>query len=191
VESAYVYCAGDIKFNYCFNSNLYAEGRVVISGSKGDLVGGMVCAVQGIKAHNVGNRVGIPTYLKMGTSERVIKEKQINHQEILGVEKELNILRNAYVDFRQKYPVEVRNTMEVYLKVENAIFTKEKQMEQLEQDRNRIDEVMKRMKDVEAIITGTLYEGVTVEIGGVKWLATNMKGVTCKRLKERIAIYSN
>lgn len=78
------------------------------------------------------------------------------------------ILRNAYGDFRKKYPLEVRNTMERFLKIQSAIFTKEKQPEELRNIHKELMESWEKNRNVKAVVRGSLPEGVLIEIDGMK-----------------------
>lgn len=190
-ESVVVCAGGNIQANCSMNSQLYAEGEIIINGASGTLLGGLAFAGKGIQAYNVGNRVGLPTFIRIGTYEKMLQEQRQIGEEIIEVKKEMAILHNAYVDIRKKYPPEIRNTMEIYMKIESAIFTKEKQLDQLEFANVELRKKMQSVEDVKAVIRGTLFDGVTVEIGGTRWGSKSLQDVTLKKIGSRIAIYSN
>ena len=98
---------------------------------------------------------------------------------------------NAYLDFQKKYPPAVRNTMEMYLKIESAIYTKEKEITELSESQKQLEEKLKTMGDVKAVIKGSLYEGTIVEINGQKWSARSIQDVTLKNVKGRIRVRAN
>jgi uncharacterized protein (DUF342 family) len=190
-ESISVYAGGNIYANYCMNSELQAEGSVIINGASGILVGGTTSAGRGITAHNVGNHVGLPTYIRLGASEKLIKMRSQITEDINEARKELIFLHNAYNDFRRKYSPEIRNTMEMYLKIESAIFTKEKQIKELDEASVGIDRDIKELEDIKAVINGTLYEEVTIEVNGIPWHAKKFKNVTVKKENGKVLVYSN
>lgn len=190
-EAVKVYANGNIQANYCMNSELYAEGKVMITGVTGTFIGGKACAAQGFQAYNVGNSVGLPTYLHLGVNEKISRKYYNVQEELKEVHKELSILRNAYSDFRTKYSAETRNTMPMYLKVENAIFTKEKQLDKLEFSKFKLEEKMRSMESARAVIQGNLYEGVIIEINGMKWNAKGLRNVTIRKANTQIAVYTN
>jgi len=190
-EAVKVYSNGNIQANYCMNSELYAEGKIMITGVTGTFVGGKICAVEGFQAYNVGNNVGLPTYINLGVNEKIAAKYNRIQEELNEVMKELTILRNAYSEFRAKYAAEIRNTMPMYLKIENAIFTKEKQLDKLEFSKHKMEEKMRGMASVKAVIQGNLYEGVCVEINGMKWNARGLRNVTLRKGNGQIAVYAN
>lgn len=190
-EAVKVYADGNIQANYCLNCELYAQGQITISGSKGTLAGGAITAVKGLFAYNVGNRAGIPTYIKIGINENIIQNGMMIENKMKEVNKELNILGNAYTDFQRKYPPEVRNTMEMYLKIESAIYTKEKELEKLYKAKARQDEAIDKIGCARAIIRGSLFEGIVIEIDRRRWISAGVSNVTIRRVNDRIAVFSN
>ena len=190
-EAVKVYSNGNIQANYCMNSELYAEGKVMITGVTGTFIGGKACAAQGFQAYNVGNYVGIPTFLNLGVNDIILRKYSSIHEELREVEEQLTILRNAYADFRQKYSPEIRNTMPMYLKIENAIFTKEKQQDKLEFMKYKLEEKMRGMQKARAVIQGNVYEGVFVEINGLRWNARALRNVTIRKANKQIVVYTN
>lgn len=190
-EAVSIQAGGDVRANYCLNSDLQAEGKVVISGEKGALIGGRIYAAQGISVYHVGNRSGVPTSIKVGISEETRKQKWQIDNEISEIKKELAVFRDAYADIQRKYSPEVRNSMDMYLKVENAIYTKEKELEELEAEELRLEENRKAAKEAAVIIRGKLYEGVEFEINELKWTSRSAQNIRIKRSEDRIAVYAN
>lgn len=191
-EGAEVYAGGNVQGDYFLNSYVHAEETVKVLGRKGSFAGGSVCAEKGLQAGSMGNKSGIATYMKLGMAERrERKEREIN-DNISSVDRELRALQDASKDFQRKYAPEIRNTMDLYLKIESAIYTKERQLQELfSQKQELLEQQKKDAENVQAVIEGYLYDGVTVDIDGIKWTAKTVKGITVKRVRKRIALYAN
>lgn len=189
-EATEVYAKGNIQGDYFLNCKLHAEEKVIAAGKKGMLAGGSTFAEKGLKAYILGNQAGLSTYVKMGIMERLAKKEEDLNVSIKGVNREMFILQNALQDFRRKYSSEVRNTLDIYLKTESAIYTKEKQMEGLLRDKGELDDKRKKADFVSAVIDNQLYEGVTIEIDGAKWSSKNTRAITIKRKNNKIALYT-
>jgi uncharacterized protein (DUF342 family) len=181
----------DIRANYCLNCEVYTEGQLIISGKKGILAGGNVSAVRGIAAYHVGNRAGIPTFLKVGVNDAIIKKQTDAENQIKEINRELNILGNAYRDFQRKYPPEIRNTMDMYLKIERAIYTKEKELERFYKTKAELDADIENKSYAEVLVRGNLYEGVVIEIDRKRWSSAKLSNVTIKKIENRIAAFAN
>ena len=190
-EAIQVVSGGDISANYCLNCNLYAKGSILIQGREGMLAGGQAQAVREIRATNVGNRAVIKTVIRLGMDESLLQEKRSAEKEIAEVNEELVILGNAYLDFQKKYPPEVRNAMSMYLKIENAIYTKELQLSGLYKRLKKSEEILEQMPEPKAVIRGSLHEGTEISIGSCRMSAFNVRDVTVKCISGKIVVCSN
>ena len=52
-----------------------------------------------------------------------------------SIHAELDTLTRAYEDYARKYPPQIRNSMELFAKVQSAIYTKEKELEECENEK--------------------------------------------------------
>ena len=57
------------------------------------------------------------------------------HEQMRSIHAELDILTRAYEDYTRKYPPQIRNSMELFAKVQSAIYTKEKELEECENEK--------------------------------------------------------
>ena len=190
-EATDIYAAGNIQGDYFLNCKLYAERKVIIIGKKGMLAGGTVHAEAGLRAFNLGNNAGLATFIKLGMGERIVQKENELDNAIRNVNHDLFIFQNAHQDLQRKYPPEIRNSMEIYLKIESAVYTKEKEMEKLLQEKNKLKDDIKQAEFVNAVIENKLYEGVTFEIDGIRWASKRVQGVTIRKIENRIAVFAN
>jgi uncharacterized protein (DUF342 family) len=190
-ESTKIHVSEDIRADYCMNCDLYADGQILISGVNGSLMGGTSCAVGGINVDNLGNPAGIVTQVKVGISDSILNQQRAILESINGVNQELKILRNAYGEFVLKYTAEERNNMELFLKIESAIYTKELEMEKLQTSKHRLEQVVEQLRGVRVVVRGTLHEGVMIEINGEHWRSKEVRGVAVKNVNHKIVVYSN
>jgi uncharacterized protein (DUF342 family) len=192
LEGVKVRAGGNIQINYCLNCDIEAGNQIEISRASGSLVGGRTCAVKGITAQNVGNRAGMSTYIKVGINEDILLKVKKLKDEIISVFEELEILENAKREMECKYPPEVYTTQEVYTKLESAIYTKNKQREELDKEKAELDEEIKLISAAKVVIKGRLYEGTTIDVNGKRWHSRNMRDVTIRRtMDESIAVFRN
>ncbi len=192
LEGVRVRAGGNIQINYCLNCDLEAGNHIEVSHSKGTLVGGRSCAVKGITAQNVGNNAGVSTYIRIGINEDIIARVKKLHDDIKSTHEELEILENAKLDYERKYPPEVRSTQEMYSKLGNAIYTKKKQLGDLNLKKKEMNEEIKLISDAKVVVRGRLYEGATIDVNGKRWHSRYMMDVTIRRTTdENIAVYRN
>lgn len=181
----------DIRANYCLNCHVKADGAVVISGTKGVLAGGRIRAVGGLECFHLGNRAELNTMVSLGVNDHMIKTQRDVETKMASVHKELSILGNALMKFQRTYSAEVRNTMDMYIKIENAIYTKELEQEKLYKKKMRLEESIQGMAGAKAVVRGILHEGCMIEIDKLHWISSEARNVTVKRVGNRIAVYGN
>lgn len=187
-ESVKVYAKGNIQTNNSLNSELFAEGKIEVINT---IAGGKVQSKTEIKTYDAGNRVGIATNLAITVSEETKRVKFLTEEEIKKVTGELTTLKSSYEDFQAKYPPEIRNTMDIFLKLENAIFTKEKQMKELLEKLTALDEEIKELDLAQVVIKGNAYEGVSVTMRGITWKANNSYNIVIKSKNNRLDVAKN
>lgn len=190
-ESISVYAGGNLKANYCLNCDIYAEGKIEISGSRGMIAGGKTYALRSISAYNIGNRARLVSVFSVGVNDTLLRQETEVNDKIANVESELQMLTNSQENFQKKYPPEVRNTMDIYLKIESAVYTKELQMKRLIQAKESIDQKKKDMANARVSVRGMVFEGVVIEIGGQRLYAKEMSNVTIRRNNGRIGVFRN
>jgi hypothetical protein len=74
INSANVYAKGDIETNAIMNSTVKCDGRIVVKGRKGLIVGGDISSKGDIEAKTVGSELGVVTSLKLGVDAEIIDE---------------------------------------------------------------------------------------------------------------------
>ena len=180
-ELVEIYASQKIIGNKFKNCILYAQGQVKTVGQDGMIAGGSICAENGIKTVNLGTQERIPTFIKIGKIER-FKQRENNYNSIIrDVSQELFTLQNALKEFQKRFSPELRNKMEMYLKIENAIYTKEREMENILRQKHDLLEEIQKSETACVEITNILYEGVTVEIDGTKYQSQKTKGVILQK----------
>ncbi len=187
-EAAIVKCDGDIHLDYSMDSQIYAKGKIVFSGSKGLLIGGHIEAQKGLSAYNIGNSAGSLTSIQFGTSRETRKLSKEQQEKMAEIRKEIQLFTRTYEDFQKKYSPEVLNGMELYLKIENAIYTKENEYKQLRKEYDMLMRDVKESDLAEVRVRGYLYEGVLFESSGQKWKPKTVYGVRVKKMDNRITI---
>ena len=191
-ESATLTANGGIYANYVMISNMIAGKEIVISGSKGAIIGGNAAAVNGIKAHHIGNRAGLLTNISLGVSKAMIEKEEEAEIKLKKFQSELEIFEEAYRKLQKQYPPEVRNEMELYLKVEQATYIKRKQMEQQVERTKELEEKRNKANEAKMMVYGILNAGTVVQMNGMQWTAaSSVRNVTVRLSNKEIGVFRN
>lgn len=190
-ESAAVVSGSNIQANYSLNCNLTADGKIVIHGQKGRIAGGVAQAIRGITAYHAGNRAKLDTVIKIGLNDGIIQKQHELESQLEEIHRELTILKNAYVGFQNKYPPEVRNTMDMYLKVESAIYTKGLQFKDILKQKQDIEQTVRDIDGAKAVIYGRINEGTAIYIDNQRWDSFAVQNVTIRKKGGRVTAFAN
>ena len=184
-EAVRVEANEDIQVNKCLNSQLYAGGMIISSST---IAGGVACAEKGFRIKNSGNSIGLHTALKIGYNEEIQKKMHELNSAVWEAEQELHMLNNSYQSVVAKYPPEVRNTMDLFIKLEKSVMAKRTQINEM---RARLEKYQNKVKDAKVVIGGHAFEGTVVEINNRRWQADNQYNVVIKSDSDEIIVSSN
>lgn len=187
-EAANICAGGDIRANYIMNSTIRTLGKVVVSGSKGMLLGGTTSAVRGVDTFNLGNRSNLKTVLEVGRTA-LYDKKQAELADRRGlILDELHMLEERWNEVLQSLPP-VKSLAALLIKKLNvAIVGKQKELADLDAEVSRLVNCTK--PDLRAVIVrGYAYEGSVVEINRVKYvLPSQASRVFFKQKNKSIAM---
>ena len=79
-----------------------------------------------------------------------------------------------------KFPPEVRNTMPLFKKIDNAIFTINKQQEEIQKEKEKLNLQVLFSREASVTIDGIAHEGVTCILGKGRWDAAGERHITLK-----------
>ena len=184
-ESVRVEAEEDIQVNKCLNSQLYAGGMIISSST---IAGGVASAEKGFRITNAGNSIGLHTALKVGYNEQIQEKIHNLNSAIWEVDQELQMLNNSYQGIVAKYPPEIRNSMELFIKLEKSVTAKRKQITDM---RAQLEKFHNKLKEAKVVIGGQAFEGTVVEINNRRWKADNQYNVVIKTDSDEIVVSNN
>lgn len=168
-EAANIDAGGNIKANYIMNSNINTMGKVIVSGSKGMLLGGRVRAVRGVDTYNLGNKSHIKTFLEVGRNILYDKKQAEFAKERERILEELSMLEEQWNKILKALPPDKEQAVLLIKKMNAAIVTKDHELADLDADISRLANVTDQ--DMKAIIVrGNAYEGSMIEINTFKYM---------------------
>lgn len=184
-ESVRVEAEEDIQVNKCLNSQLYAGGMIISSST---IAGGVASAEKGFRITNAGNSIGLYTALKIGYNEQMQEKMQSLNSAIWEADQELRMLNNSYQSIVAKYPPEIRNSMELFIKLETSVATKRTEIAEM---RAELEKYHTKIKESKVVIGGQAFEGTVVEINNRRWKAENQYNVVIKTDSDGIVVSNN
>lgn len=148
-----------MKANYIMNSNINAMGKVIVSGSKGVLLGGTIRAVRGVDTYNLGNRLHLKTVLDVGRNalydreqaeyERQ-REKHLKNLEVLEKRRDKII---ALCSAGKEVPEEIQRKIFAAIEVEGQ------RLAELDGEASKLANLTEQIMKEPVYVRGRAYEG--------------------------------
>lgn len=186
-EAANINAGGNVKANYIMNSNINTMGKVIVSGSKGMILGGRVCAVRGVDTYNLGNSSHIRTFLDVGRNALYDKKQALfegQREKILG---ELSMLEERWNKILQALPPNKEQAVELIKKLNAAIVAKDHELAELDADISRLTNITEPGMNAVSV-RGTAYEGSIIEVNTIKYMLPKYVSRVIFKLKKNNVI---
>jgi len=187
-DATKVVADGNIEVDKCLNSQLYAKGIITANRI---FAGGIASSESGFYLNNVGNHAGLKTVLKVQINETARNDYHNIIFNIKDVTRQLEVLNKTYSDLMEKHTAEERSEMDLFRKVEKAVFIKQKQLDKMKELEIQLKRTIDKEKLVSVVISGNAYEGTVVEMGSSRWEAKDHYNITIKRQDSEISVYNN
>lgn len=172
-EGANINAGGNVKANYIMNSTINTMGRVIVSGSKGVLMGGTISAVKGVDTYNLGNRLHRKTLLDIGRNELYVKRQEeyaANRERLLS---ELEELERDWNKIMMFFSMGKEVPEETQRKVHAAIEVKKQQLAELDGEASKLVNLTEQTTKEPVCVRGRAYEGSTIVINGIRYALTS------------------
>lgn len=157
-ESVSLSAKGDIQASYLLNCQLRTEGRLLVEGRKGVIIGGYICAKQGVSCSGVGNIAEIKTTIEVG----IDKEDMASYQELLRsvdkVDAELKTCETALKRFMEQ-PVRDEKATALIQRLNKAVYTQKARKKNLLKEREAKMKKMAKQKGARIQVSGRVYPG--------------------------------
>ena len=107
----------------------------------------------------------------------MMKRQVSIESQIKSIKTEISSLTNLFEQLKQTLSVEERGQNEMYLKIDNSIFSKNEMLKKLDEEREKGLQLIKDTEKAKAIIEGKVYDNVIVDISGKKWISRSAYNV--------------
>ena len=176
-EAANINAGGNVKANYIMNSNISTMGKVIISGTKGMVLGGRVCAVKGLDVYNLGNSSHLRTIVEVGRNEIYEQEFQRlseKRERILGelsvLEEGWNKVLKVHSSNKELLDESLQKLKESLQKLNAAIVAKDGELAELDAEISKLSSMTDADAKAPICVRGTAYEGSVVVINSTAYI---------------------
>ena len=170
IESAHVKCGGEIHAESIMYSEVSAKGAIVLSGKKGNIVGGKVRSLSSVSCKTLGSTMETKTEIEVGIDPDVLTDYKELEQEIANMQTELRKCEQIIELIRKKITSGEQVTSDKITMLSNATQTYKKYSEDIvikAAEFKRLKGIIDSVEGGNVVVTGTAYLGVKLVISNV------------------------
>lgn len=179
VEYATLDITGTINAEVLFNCDTVCGEKVIISGSKGYIVGGFTRAIGGVEANAIGNDIEAKTIVAVGAEAEVYRRMKFIENRVQTAKKNITAIEtqikeiemkeaNRSVVERPKSDPRKVSLLRMKVKESTTISKDNEEMEELK-------EIVERAKGASVTAYGNVYPGVIIKIDEITHPVNDMQ----------------
>jgi hypothetical protein len=161
IEQATVLAVEDVRIkNSCVRSNVKTNGKLLLTGDRGTILGGKIRARHGVEATNLGSERGAETFISFGQNYLIADQIELEQNNIDKIKK-----RTAQLDMEMRKTEKIKGLDQL----EKLRKEKVKLLKVMEKRGLRLFTLKERFEEhfsSEIKIKGTVYPGVKIESHG-------------------------
>lgn len=188
-EAANINARGNVKANYIMNSNINTMGRVIVSGKKGVLLGGRICAVNGVDTYNLGNSSHLRTLMEVGRNELYEREQARYAEKREELLVELSALEKGWSKILQLLTSGKEVSKDTVRKMHATMEVRNKELAELDAEISKLANMTDQSMNAPVYIRGKAYEGSVIIINTIKYLlSAEVKRVIFKLRDKKVVM---
>jgi len=175
IEHCNVLAKGNITADFIMTSNIKCSNSLILTGSKGKIVGGSCMAGQDITACIIGSITGLETDLKIGIDPSIFARQQELLKQLPGLEKQIISLKNL-IALLKEHESANRLVPDKKIMLDNAKMSIGKCIELFSSSKQELSEISEKLKSIgngKIACTGTIFPGTRITIGNAKIMVTD------------------
>ncbi len=165
LERATIFAGKDIQSNYILHSNIRTEGYVIVSGTKGSIIGGLIEAVRGVDSFVIGNINEVETRISVGQNDMYIESLEKINNEIKVWQEKVDEIISKVKEISSKYSKTQLLEIPIYIKLLQGIAIRQDALNQAIQQRDMFMRKYRLLGNTAQVIAkGMIYPRTVVQI---------------------------
>lgn len=166
-EDAHIIAENNIEANYLMNCDAYAGNMVHVHGRQGVIIGGQTHGVQGVEAQNIGNEIEVPTLIRVGIGERIMKHYAQIASRLQSIDDELKVIEGGIIRFNAVRGIngqQANNNDPTYTKLLQVKIIKNAEKNKNLDERKNLFDVINQAGRATLGVHGDIYPGTKIMI---------------------------
>ncbi|NLL76204.1 MAG: DUF342 domain-containing protein [Clostridiales bacterium] len=185
MENTTATAGGFVASESILHSKVQAGTEVTVSGKRGFITGGRVCATNSITVKTLGSPMGVDTIVEVGANPATKTRIQELQKEIMEATKVIKSVQPILTSTQQKLAKGVKLSPEQIQYMKSLIYLSREKTKEVEEKTAEVDglqEFIGNLTGAQVIVTGMVYGGTKICIGDVS-LIIKSEMQYCKFLK--------
>lgn len=182
-------CEGEIQADVLMECNVTCQGKVIMNGPKGSIIGGTVHAIQGVEASNLGNDAEKKTDIQVGASPEVYSRLRVLQKKVETTELQIQKTEEGLKRFDDlgktrgvSYAEDPRRMALLRQKVRDTANIANDRIEV-----KKLQSLVESSKGVCVSVLKDAYPGVVIHIDDLMFTLKNIgKGIEFYKLTDKI-----
>ncbi len=170
LENATASAVGYVSSESILHSSVMAGTEVTVSGKRGFIAGGHVCAGSKVVVKNLGAELGASTIVEVGVNPRVKEEQQKLQKEILETQKVIKGVETILASYAEKIENRVAFSQKEMQYIKSLMMLKESKKKELEEENEKWETLLsyfEEQNNAYVEIQGQVHPGTTIVIRDV------------------------
>ncbi|MBR5789947.1 MAG: DUF342 domain-containing protein [Lachnospiraceae bacterium] len=171
IEYATLDIKGTINAEVLLNCDVVCGEKLIITGSRGSVVGGTVRAIGGVEANQIGNEMETKTMVAVGAEVEVYRRMKVLEHKVKSTEQAIESINNQIAEIDKKEAAksvverpksDPRKVALLRMKVKEAT-----NLSQDQEEASELGEIIKRAEGAQIVVYGSVYPGTTARIDDI------------------------
>lgn len=186
LENAEVTANGYVDSESIMHSKVNAGTDIHVTGKRGFIAGGHVCAKSSISVKNLGSAMGADTIVEVGVDASLKQRALVLQKNIADINKQLETIKPVLEGARKKLELGIKMTPEQLQQIQKLAILNKEQSQKVEEYKQELNDALNSLdteNQGQVIVTGEVYQGTKIVIGDVSMV---VKGGMqyCRFIKE-------
>lgn len=162
-ESASLKAKDDIVASYLLNCDVRTAGMLKVQGRRGVIIGGYVCAKQGIDCFGIGTVAEVKTVLEVGIDQEDMTAYQEITKNINKLESEIKALEEGVAKL-MAVPDKDEEKTNFFNRLTKALYAKKSQKKELQKEKHDMAKALTKQRGAKIVVSGLVYPGTKLFI---------------------------
>ncbi len=173
MENTKATAGGYVTAESILHSTVQAGSEITVSGRRGFITGGKVCATNVITVKTLGSSMGADTIVEVGADPKIKSRMQELQKEIADINKVIVSVQPMLTSSQQKLAKGVKLSPDQIKYLKSLIALDQQKRKEIEEKTAELDEIqdsLSHLTGAQIIVTGTVFPGTKICIGDVSMI---------------------